>query len=226
MIGRRPQSGLHRSIDPRGDWFKFYRSVSCQFYRSVVSSLTEAAFLPTAGLKSVMELVASQISKQLEALKVLIVDDEQSMRKVTRALLQVIGVRAIYEAGDGRSGLEAICTRMPDVVILDWEMPSPNGPEFVRQVRSPGRFPLPDVPIIMLTAYGERSRVVEAVKLGVNEYLLKPVSSKALLARFVSILGNPRRMVKKGDYYGPEPRKVSTYKPESDPGLSNIVLVN
>lgn len=158
-------------------------------------------------------------------LKVLIVDDEITMRKVTRSLLQAIGVRTIHEAGDGTSGLELIRTLAPDVVILDWEMPSPNGVEFVRAVRSPGSFPLPDVPIIMLTAYGERSRVVEAVNVGVNEYLLKPVSSKALLARLVAILARPRRMVKKGDYYGPEPRRLSSYKPESDPGHNHVVFV-
>jgi len=173
-----------------------------------------------------MQPLASDIAKQLVALKVLIVDDEHTMRKVTRSLLQAIGVKNIHEASGGASGLEAICTLTPDVVILDWEMPAPNGPEFVRRVRSPGDFPLPAVPIIMLTAYGERSRVVEAVQLGVNEFLLKPVSSQALLARLVSILAKPRRMVKKGDYYGPEPRKISAYKPENDPGLSQVVLVS
>jgi CheY-like chemotaxis protein len=172
-----------------------------------------------------MDTLAGQVAQQISTLKVLVVDDEHSMRKVTRALLQVIGVKTVYEANDGRSGLEAICTHAPDMVILDWEMPSPNGPQFVRRVRSPGKFPLPDVPIIMLTAYGERSRVVEAVRLGVNEYLLKPVSSTALLARIVSVLTKPRKMVKKGDYYGPEPRTMSSYKPESDPALSQFVLV-
>lgn len=171
-----------------------------------------------------MPTAASQVAQQLENLKVLVVDDEPTMRKVTRSLLQVIGVKTIYEAHDGRGGLEAIYVRSPDVVILDWEMPSPNGPEFMREVRSPATFPLPDVPIIMLTAYGERSRVVEAVKLGVNEFLLKPVSSTALRARLISILANPRRMVRKGDYYGPEPRRMSSYKPECDPALSQIVL--
>jgi two-component system, chemotaxis family, chemotaxis protein CheY len=173
-----------------------------------------------------MDKVASQIQTQLAALKVLVVDDEHTMRKVTRSLLQAIGIKTIYEANDGRSGLEAICTLCPDVVILDWEMPSPNGAEFVREVRSPGSFPLPDVPIIMLTAFAERSRVVEAVKLGVNEFLLKPVSSKALHARLVSIFAKPRPMVKQGDFYVPAPRKISSYKPESDPGLNQVLLVN
>jgi len=173
-----------------------------------------------------MQQLATQLAKQLEALKVLVVDDEPTMRKVTRSLLQTIGVTTIFEAGDGRSGLDAICSRLPDVVILDWEMPSPDGPEFVREVRSPGSFPCPDVPIIMLTAYGERSRVVKAVSLGVNEFLLKPVSSTALLTRLISIVAKPRRMVRNGDYYGPEPRKISSYKPEFDPALSEILFLN
>ena len=174
-----------------------------------------------------MTSLNAEISQRLATLKVLIVDDELTMRKVARSLLQSIGVKAIFEAGDGRTGLDAVCTLAPDVIILDWEMPSPNGPEFMREVRSPGRFPFPDVPVIMLTAYGERSRVVEAVRLGVNEYLLKPVSSSALLARLVAILAKPRRMVKKGDYYGPEPRAMSSYKPDPDAGLDNqIVLVS
>ena len=176
--------------------------------------------------KGVMEQLAAQIQKQLGALKVLIVDDENTMRKVTRSLLQAIGVKNIHEANNGRSGLDAICTLAPDVVILDWQMPSLTGAQFVRRVRSPANFPLPGVPIIMLTAFGERSRVVEAVQLGVNEFLLKPVSSKALQARLISIIAKPRRMVKKGDYYGPEPRTISSYKPEADPGLDELFLLN
>ena len=102
-----------------------------------------------------MESAADQIARRLEALKVLIVDDEHAMRKVTRSLLQAIGVANIHDANDGRSGLEAVCTLAPDVVILDWEMPGLNGPEFIRRVRSPHDFPMPDVPVIMLTGYGE-----------------------------------------------------------------------
>src|ERR1700716_3185156 len=107
------------------------------------------------------------MQKDLEALfrmvKVLIVDDDHHMRKVARSLLLAIGIKNIHEANDGTSGLEAIIAVAPNVVILDWEMPGLTGPEFVRHVRVPGRFPLPNVPIIMLTAHGERSRVIEAV---------------------------------------------------------------
>ena len=75
-------------------------------------------------------------------------------------------------------------------------------------MRSPGVFPVPDVPIIMLTGHVERWRVIEASRLGVNEFLKKPVSGKALLDRIVAILTHPRAMVRLGDYYGPEPRKL------------------
>jgi DNA-binding response OmpR family regulator len=103
-------------------------------------------------------------------------------------------------------------------------MPGLDGPGFVRAVRSPETFPHPDVPIIMLTAHGERSRVVEAARLGVNEYLLKPISSQALQARILSIVNHPRPMVRRGDYYGPEPRKMSSYKPENDPGHDYVLV--
>ena len=83
----------------------------------------------------------------------------------------------------------------PDVVILDWKMPGLDGPGFVRMVRSPDTFPYPDVPIIMLTGHGERSRVIEAVQIGVNEFLLKPVSSKALQDRVTAVLTRPRQIM-------------------------------
>lgn len=78
----------------------------------------------------------------------------------------------------------------------------------------------------MLTAFGERSRVMEAVDLGVNEFLIKPVSTKALQARLVSILAKPRRMVKKGGCYIPEPRKISSYLPDIDLEFNELALAN
>jgi DNA-binding response OmpR family regulator len=71
----------------------------------------------------------------------------------------------------------------------------------------------------MLTGHSEKSRVMEAVNLGVHEFLVKPVSSTALLTRIVGVLAKPRPMIQRGSYYGPEPRKYSTYKPEFDQGI-------
>lgn len=147
-------------------------------------------------------------------IRVLVVDDEYYSRKVIRTLLMALGTTKIDEAEDGADGLAAIRSLAPDVVLLDWEMPGIDGAEFVRQVRSPATFPAPNVPIIMLTGHSERSRVIEAVRVGVHEFLLKPVSGNALQARIISVLTKPRDMVRRGDFYGPEPRKLSSYKPE------------
>lgn len=152
-------------------------------------------------------ILSKKVEKLVQAVEVLVVDDNQYMRKVIRNLLVNLGVKTIHEAGDGIAGLEAIRTYGPDIVILDWEMPLLNGAELVRIVRSPGIFPVPDIPIIMLTGHVERWRVIEATRLGVNEFLKKPVSGKSLLDRMVSILVKPRPIVRLGDYYGPEPRK-------------------
>lgn len=150
----------------------------------------------------------------IRQLSVLIVDDNPFMRKIVRGLLVNIGVKTLHEAEDGIAGLEVVRTLSPDVVILDWEMPLLNGPEFVRIVRSPGVFPTPDLPIIMLTGHRERWRVVESAKLGVNEFLCKPVSMKALHQRLLSIVANPRASVRIGDYYGPQPRQFGALPDE------------
>jgi CheY-like chemotaxis protein len=154
-----------------------------------------------------MQAINTAYEGIIQSADVLVVDDNQFMRKLVRNLLVNVGVKNVHEAGDGIAGLEAIRSLSPDVVVLDWEMPFLNGAELVRIVRSPGVFPIPDVPIIMLSGHGERWRVVEAARLGVNEYLRKPISAKALLDRLVTILAKPRPMVQVGSYYGPEPRK-------------------
>src|ERR1051326_8003909 len=152
-------------------------------------------------------LLSRNVERLVQAIDVLIVDDNQLMRKVVRNLLTNVGVRTIYEASDGVAGLEAIRTFVPDIVILDWEMPLLDGGEVARIIRSPGVFPVPDVPIIMLSGHVERWRVEQAQRLGINEFLKKPVSGKALLDRMVAILAHPRPMVRLGDYYGPQPRR-------------------
>ena len=148
--------------------------------------------------------------------RVLIVDDQFYTRKVIRTLLQMLGITNVQDAADGESGLEAITLFAPDVVLLDWEMPGIDGAEFTRRVRRPDSFPYPNVPIIMLTGHGERSRVLEAMRLGVHEFLLKPVSSKALQARIVSVLSKPRPMVRRGDACIPQPRNPASHKLEID----------
>src|SRR5258708_33472251 len=124
-----------------------------------------------------MALSKNEIEALIRSLGVLVVDNSQFMRKIVRNLLLNVGVKEVYEASDGIAGLEAIRTIGPDIVILDWELPLLNGAELVRIVRSPGVFPMPDVPIIMLSSNGERWRGIEAARVGVNEYLVKPLSA-------------------------------------------------
>jgi two-component system, chemotaxis family, chemotaxis protein CheY len=148
------------------------------------------------------------LQPQIAALRILVVDDDHHMRKVVRTLLTAIGVQTVYEAPDGAAGLEAVRRNNPDLVIVDWEMPNMDGAQFVRMVRSPGTFPMPDVPIIMLSGHGDRWRVVEAARIGAHEYLLKPISIQALQDRIVAIIGKPRPTVKLDGYYGPLPRRL------------------
>src|SRR6201995_2044542 len=96
-----------------------------------------------------------QISPRVATTKILIVDDEHYMRKVTRTILTAIGVKTIMEAPDAMAGLETARNNCPDLIIVDWEMPLIDGAQFVRMVRSPGDFPAPETPIIMLSAHSD-----------------------------------------------------------------------
>ncbi len=166
------------------------------------------------------QTLSNDLRQQIASLKVLVVDDEHYMRKVVRTMLLAIGVKQVIEADDGMAGLEAIKKHLPNIVIVDWEMPMIDGSQFVRMVRSPMDFPCPDVPIIMLSGHGDRWRVVEAARVGAHEYLLKPVSTKALLDRIVAILTQPRPFIQLDGYYGPAPRKMfSTARPADKAAL-------
>lgn len=156
--------------------------------------------------RSPVRTSAEELNLQIRRLSVLIVDDNAFMRKIVRGILSTIGIKKIVEAGDGIRGLELIRVTSPDLVILDWEMPLLDGPGLVRIIRSPGVFSVPDIPIIMLTAHGDRWRVLEAARIGVNEFVCKPVSAKVLRDRLISILLKPRAIVQIGGYYGPAPR--------------------
>ena len=173
-----------------------------------------------------MTVDTRQRGNQFAATKVVVVDDEPYMRKVVRTMLFSIGVRDIREAPDGLAGLDLIRAQAPDVVIIDWNMPGLGGPGVVRAVRSPASFPYPNVPIIMLTGHGDRSHVIEAMKIGVNEFLLKPVSVNALRDRMISALTKPRKIVKIGDFHGSVSRQMATaVHTDSDQTIANLYLV-
>jgi two-component system chemotaxis response regulator CheY len=173
-----------------------------------------------------MSMIPQQVFNRLQSAKVLVVDDEYYSRKVIRTLLMAMGVSNIFEEPNGPRGLDAVRLLMPDVVLVDWEMPDMDGAAFAKTVRAPGSFPYPHVPLIMLTGHSERWRVEEAMRTGINDYLLKPVSGKMLSDRVITNLINPRPMVRLGSYYGPEPRPASAFKPVNDISMADVILVN
>ena len=99
-----------------------------------------------------------------------------------------------------------------------------DGLQFIRVVRSPDSFPVPDVPIILLTGHADRWRVIEAARFGVHEYLLKPVSTKARLERIAAVLVRPRKMVQLDSYYGPAPRKLVVLSDAPEPEDDALLL--
>jgi len=192
--------------------------------KMVLSGYERPAFVPDAIVGTMDTALTRMLQPRIEALKVLVVDDDHYMRKVVRTMLNAVGVKTVYEAGDGISGLESIKLYDPDLVIVDWEMPMIDGAQFVRLVRSPGEFPMPDVPIIMLSGHGDRWRVVEAARIGAHEYLLKPVSTKSLLDRIIAVIGRPRPTVKLDGYYGPLPRRLVVMEDPKPDSLADDFL--
>ena len=84
------------------------------------------------------------------------------------------------DAADGATGLEVARAQLPDLIIVDWEMPLIDGCQFVKMIRSPGDFPAPDTPIIMLSAHSDHWRVVESARIGDKRFRSRPYSVAAL----------------------------------------------
>ncbi len=142
------------------------------------------------------------------ALTFVVIDDSAPMRRIVRTVLHGFGSRHVYEAEDGAAGLEAFLHYAPDIIIADWVMPVFGGLELTGVIRQPGSNPNPFVPIIMLTGYTEKSRVIEARDAGVTEFLAKPFSPKALYQRILNIVINPRSFIKSKRYFGPDRRRT------------------
>jgi CheY-like chemotaxis protein len=151
-----------------------------------------------------------KLEKLIEPLAFLVVDENPHMRKLTRIMLMNIGAKSIFEATDGMTALDLIRNVNPDVMLMDWDIPVLSGPQVMHIVRSPGLFAKSHLPIIMLTSRASRGRVNEALRLGVNEVLAKPTSSKMLQDRLLSILVRQRPMVQIGEYLVPEPRRPAS----------------
>jgi two-component system, chemotaxis family, chemotaxis protein CheY len=145
----------------------------------------------------------------LDNINVFIVDDNRHMRNLVTSILHALGVKEIGEAGDAAEAFTELQHFIADVLIVDWHMEPLDGLDFVRLVRTAKDSPNPYIPIIMLSGYTEYRRVTEARDAGVNEFLAKPISARALYMRFASIIDNPRPFVRSKGYFGPDRRRIN-----------------
>jgi two-component system chemotaxis response regulator CheY len=109
-------------------------------------------------------------------MKVMLVDDSRTIRNIQKNVLSQLGHTDILEAGDGLEALKLLETDTPDLMLVDWNMPNMDGITLVRKVRETNK----KTPIIMCTTEAQKDRVIEAIKAGVNNYVVKPFNVESL----------------------------------------------
>lgn len=143
----------------------------------------------------------------LANIKILVIDDLPFARSLVRQILNVFGGRDIKDAADGDKALKIMTTFEPDLIILDWDMKPMNGIEFTRNVRDSEESSNPFVPIIMLSGYSNKDRVIEARDAGVTEYVIKPFSPTSLYGRIQEVIDSPRPFIRIEGFFGPDRRR-------------------
>ena len=118
-------------------------------------------------------------------MKVLVVDDFATMRKIVRNILKQIGFSNIVEADDGANALEIIKSEKVDFVVTDWNMPNMTGLELLQSIRATDN--AKDLPVLMVTAEGLANNVVDAVKAGVDNYVVKPFTAETVQTKIEQI---------------------------------------
>ncbi|MFN7891289.1 MAG: response regulator [Pirellula sp.] len=119
-------------------------------------------------------------------MQALVIDDSRATRRIVGQYLKDLGFE-VLEAGDGQQALDTLVEHgLPDVVMVDWNMPVMNGLDFIKAVRADKANR--DLPIIMLTTETEMERMALAFLAGVNEYIMKPFS-RTMIEEKLSILG-------------------------------------
>lgn len=119
-------------------------------------------------------------------MKILLVDDSRTMRNIQKRSLEALGTVEIFEAGDGLEALTVIAS-VPqgfDLIMVDWNMPNMDGITLVRRIREKDK----KTPMIMATTEAEKTRVIEAIKAGVNNYVVKPFTPEGLMEKVRSTL--------------------------------------
>ncbi|SER61138.1 MULTISPECIES: chemotaxis response regulator CheY [Halopseudomonas] len=111
-------------------------------------------------------------------MKILIVDDFSTMRRIIKNLLRDLGFTNTAEADDGTTALPMLQSGSFDFLVTDWNMPGMSGIDLLRAVRADER--LKHLPVLMVTAEAKRDQIIEAAQAGVNGYVVKPFTAQAL----------------------------------------------
>jgi two-component system chemotaxis response regulator CheY len=135
-----------------------------------------------------LELLMSPRIPDFSKLTVLVIEDQDYIRKLIAQLLQRLGCEKVLEADDGAVGLDILAQETPDLVLCDVRMKQVDGLEFLRQLRSGKGVRDPHLPVIFLTSDSDRTTVLEAMKSEVDGYLVKPVSPADLKAKIIAVL--------------------------------------
>jgi two-component system chemotaxis response regulator CheY len=123
------------------------------------------------------------VSKEM---KILVVDDFSTMRRIIKNLLHDLGYANVTEADDGQTALPMLQAGSFDFLITDWNMPGMPGLDLLKAVRADAR--LKQMPVLMLTAESKREQIVEAAQAGVNGYVIKPFTAVTLKEKIDKIL--------------------------------------
>ncbi len=142
----------------------------------------------------------------LNDIHVLVVDDNKQMRFLVRCLLRAGGISKVTEAATGAEAFEVMRARPVDLIIVDWKMAPVDGLAFTQMVRRNHDSPNPYIPILMLTAHTETSRVTAARDAGVSGFVRKPISARLLFDRISNVLTDTRMFVSTDGFFGPDRR--------------------
>ncbi len=124
---------------------------------------------------------------QLSNLKILVVDNSPTMRRILINTLQKAGYPNCYEADDGKDALARLLAGDFEMVMTDWDMPNMDGLELTEMVRKDNK--LKDLLILMVTTRNMKEDIVTAIKTGVNGYVIKPFDAKTINAKIEEIMG-------------------------------------
>ena len=151
----------------------------------------------------------------LKPLQIMVVDDNRPTRTLIQRVLTSLGTGKVVEADNAQHAMGLIRMDLPDIILVDYRMDGIDGVKFVRELRTAEGAPNPYIPIIMVTANGDRPAVEAARDAGVNEFVAKPISVSLLANRLAAVIEKARPFVKTPDYFGPDRRRRKARDPEA-----------